>query len=128
MPPAAARCCSKQQLKLSITYLPADDDDRREHVPETGERLVAPRDVPERRRRGLQAVDERQDRLHPFGRHFCSFFSRFLKSFFSLSLRRCGRERGGGKEDREGRCRVSLSLSVFFFELCKGDESERKKN
>lgn len=61
---------SFSHVNPSHPYLPADDDDRGQHVPQARQALVASGDVAERRRGGLQAVDERQDRLHPFGRHF----------------------------------------------------------
>ena len=70
VPPTAAAASSTASQLNPSPYLPPDDDDRRQHVPQARQALVSPRDVAERRRGGLQAVDERQDRLHPFGRHF----------------------------------------------------------
>ena len=80
------------RASYTTTYLPSDDDDRREHVPETRERLVPSRDVAQGRRSGLEAVDERQHRLHALGGH-CG-----VGAFFPcLSFFLCLKDWGGGR-------------------------------
>ena len=120
-PPPAGTANSKGErswlLSPQLPHLPADDDDRGQHVPQAGQGPVPARDVAERRRGGLQAVDERQHRLHPFGRH-----CRLCLVVLSPGAHESGEKGGTARKERGPGKSLLLSLLLLLL-LLSGQKS-----